>query len=34
MGVCKVGVGGVCELSLAPRNDVDGCMRGGCRRSV
>ena len=34
MGVCEVGVGGVCELRLVPRNDVDGCMQGRCRRSV
>ena len=32
MGVCEVGVGGVCELSLVPRND--GCMQGGCRWAV
>ena len=30
MGVCEVDVG-VCEFSLVPRNDVGGCMRGGCR---
>ena len=33
-GCIEVGVGGVCELGLVPGNDVGGCMRGGCRRSV